>query len=162
MWLTIRSVVWTIVIPGLVILYIPWTFFGLSSITLNVADPVQVIGALMAALGLVLLFVCIWDFLTYGRGTLSPIDPPRSLVIRGLYKYVRNPMYLSVLAVLVGEGLLTRSLGLLEYTLAWFTWINLVVLFYEEPTLSRAFGDSYRAYVASVPRWLPRRYLLRR
>ena len=65
-------------------------------------------------------------------------------------------MYLSVLVVLLGEGLLTRSLGLFEYTLGWFLWINLVVLFYEEPALHRTFGDSYQAYSASVSRWLPR------
>jgi protein-S-isoprenylcysteine O-methyltransferase Ste14 len=65
-------------------------------------------------------------------------------------------MYLSVLVLLLGEGLLTRSLGLLEYTLGWFVWINLVVLLYEEPALSRTFGASYRAYSASVSRWLPR------
>jgi protein-S-isoprenylcysteine O-methyltransferase Ste14 len=156
MWLTFRSIVWTIVIPGLVLLYIPWVFFGLRADLLDASDLPQIAGLLLAGVGTVFLLVCIWEFFAYGRGTLSPVDPPKSLVVRGLYRYVRNPMYLSVLVVLLGEGLLTRSLGLFEYTLGWFLWINLVVLYYEEPALHRAFGDSYQAYAASVSRWLPR------
>jgi protein-S-isoprenylcysteine O-methyltransferase Ste14 len=156
MWLAIRSIAWTIVIPGLVILYIPWAFFGLGNISFSASDPRHVAGLVLMSVGAAFLLLCIWEFVAYGRGTLSPVDPPTTLVVRGLYKYVRNPMYLSVLVLLLGEGLLTRSLGLLEYTLGWFIWINLVVLFYEEPALSRTFGASYRAYSASVSRWLPR------
>jgi len=156
MWLAVRSVVWTIVIPGLVILYLPWTFFGLGTLPVSTSDPLQLAGLLLTSVGTIFLLVCIWEFVAYGRGTLAPVDPPKRLVVRGLYKYVRNPMYLSVLVVLVGEGLLTRSLGLFEYTLGWFVWINLVVLLYEEPALYRAFGASYQAYSAAVSRWLPR------
>jgi protein-S-isoprenylcysteine O-methyltransferase Ste14 len=76
--------------------------------------------------------------------------------VSGLYRYVRNPMYLGVLAILVGEGLLTHSIGLFEYLTAWFVWVNLVVRFYEEPALRRTFGASFDRYAASVPRWLPR------
>ena len=155
MWLAIRSIVWTIVIPGLVILYIPWAFFGLGAAAVSGSDPVQLAGLMLTIGGTMFLVVCIWEFVAYGRGTLAPVDPPKSLVVRGLYKYVRNPMYLSVLVVLLGEALLTRSLGQFEYTLGWFIWINLVVLFYEEPALYRAFGASYQAYCASVSRWLP-------
>jgi protein-S-isoprenylcysteine O-methyltransferase Ste14 len=156
MWLAVRSVVWTIVIPGLVIVYLPWTFFGLGGVPMSASDPLQLAGLLLTSVGTMFLLVCIGEFVAYGRGTLAPVDPPKRLVVRGLYKYVRNPMYLSVLVVLVGEGLLTRSLGLFEYTLGWFVWINLVVLLYEEPALYRAFGASYKAYSASVSRWLPR------
>jgi protein-S-isoprenylcysteine O-methyltransferase Ste14 len=156
MWLVVRSIAWTIVIPGLVILYLPWTFFGLGDVAVRAGDPLQLAGLLFVCVGAAFLLICIWDFFAYGRGTLSPVEPPTTLVVRGVYRYVRNPMYLSVLVVLVGEGLITRSLGLFEYTLGWFVWINLVVLCYEEPALSRAFGTSYQAYTASVPRWLPR------
>jgi protein-S-isoprenylcysteine O-methyltransferase Ste14 len=156
MWLTLRSVAWTIVIPGFVTLYIPWSFFGLSAASFVATGPRQLLGLLFAAVGAVFLLVCIWEFVAYGRGTLSPVDPPTTLVVRGLYRYVRNPMYLSVLVLLVGEGLLTRSLGLFEYTLGWFIWINFVVLLYEEPALSRTFGASYLAYSATVSRWVPR------
>ena len=102
MWLVIRSIVWTIVIPGLVIFYIPWTFFGLGAVPVGAGDPTQLAGLLLTVGGAVLLLVCIWEFVAYGRGTLSPVDPPTSLVVRGLYRYVRNPMYLSVLVVLLG------------------------------------------------------------
>ena len=156
MWLVFRSVAWTLVIPGVVTLYIPWAFFGLRVASFVATEPLQFLGLLFAAVGAVFLLVCIWEFVAYGRGTLSPVDPPTTLVVRGLYRYVRNPMYLSVLVLLLGEGLLTRSLGLIEYTLGWFTWINIVVLFYEEPALSRTFGASYQAYSAAVSRWLPR------
>jgi protein-S-isoprenylcysteine O-methyltransferase Ste14 len=156
MWLTVRSILWTLVIPGVVILYIPWAFFGLGAVPISDSHPLQLVGLLLTSVGAAFLLVCIWEFVAYGRGTLSPVDPPKSLVVRGLYKYVRNPMYLSVLVVLLGEGLMTHSLGLFEYTLGWFVWINLVVLFYEEPALYRTFGDSYHAYTGSVSRWLPR------
>ena len=156
MWLVLRSVAWTMAIPGLVTVYIPWAYFGLRVASFGATGPLQLLGLLLAAMGAAFLLVCIWEFIAYGRGTLSPVDPPTTLVVRGLYRYVRNPMYLSVLVLLIGEGLLTRSLGLFEYTLGWFTWINLVVLFYEEPALSRTFGPSYQAYSAAVSRWLPR------
>jgi protein-S-isoprenylcysteine O-methyltransferase Ste14 len=104
----------------------------------------------------VLLALCILEFARRGRGTLSPVDPPRTLVIQGLYRYVRNPMYLSVTLIVLGEVLLTRSRGLLSYWVIWFVAVNLFVLGYEEPTLRRQFGDAYERYSAAVGRWWPR------
>ena len=83
------------------------------------------------------------------------MDPPRQLVVRGLYRYVRNPMYLSVTTILIGEALLVRSRQFLFYFFAWFVAVNMFVLGYEEPTLRRKFGASYDRYVESVNRWLP-------
>ena len=103
-----------------------------------------------------LLTICIVEFARSGRGTLSPADPPKTLVVAGLYRFVRNPMYLSVALILAGELLLTRSRSLLIFALAWFTMVNIFVLAYEEPRLRTLFGASYQAYCRQVPRWLPR------
>ena len=84
------------------------------------------------------------------------MDPPRVLVVRGLYRYVRNPMYLCVTLIVWGEILLTRSTALLVYWFAWFTLANLFVRGYEEPALRRRFGSDYDHYAAKVGRWFPR------
>jgi protein-S-isoprenylcysteine O-methyltransferase Ste14 len=110
-----------------------------------------------AGIGALLLAACILEFFRSGRGTLSPVDPPRHLVVRGLYRYVRNPMYLSVTAIVLGEALLTRSRGLAVYWAVWFAWANIFVIGYEEPALRRQFGPSYEAYTKQVGRWLPKR-----
>jgi protein-S-isoprenylcysteine O-methyltransferase Ste14 len=100
---------------------------------------------------------CAWDFAVVGRGTPMPLDPPRELIARGLYRYVRNPMYLGVISVLIGEALLFESVRLLGYAASVAAGFHLFVVLYEEPALRRQFGDSYRRYRESVPRWIPRR-----
>jgi protein-S-isoprenylcysteine O-methyltransferase Ste14 len=154
-WLAVRSLVWALLLPGLVVGYLPWRFFGLAEARLDLRDPLHLVGLLVIALGVALLGACIWGFAHYGRGTLAPMDAPRELVVRGLYRYVRNPMYLSVATILLGELLLTRSLPLLAFAASWFLIVNLFVIGYEEPTLHRRFGDSYQRYSESAGRWLP-------
>ena len=111
---------------------------------------------LCVGLGAVLLAACIVEFARSGRGTLSPVDPPRHLVVRGLYRYVRNPMYLSVTTIVLGEALMTQSLSLAFYCAIWFAAANLFVIGYEEPTLRRRFAASYDEYTRHVGRWIPR------
>lgn len=155
-WLALRSVLWALLVPGLFAGYVPWRFFGLSRVRLDPLNPAHVLGHVCIALGTVLLVMCIWEFARRGRGTLSPVDPPRQLVVQGLYRYVRNPMYLSVTTIVLGELFLTRSPGLLLYWAIWFLVVNLFVIGYEEPTLRRRFGSSYETYAQQVGRWLPR------
>jgi protein-S-isoprenylcysteine O-methyltransferase Ste14 len=143
-------------LPGFVAGYVPWRFFDLAGTRLALTSPAQVLGFLCVALGAVLLAACILEFARSGRGTLSPVDPPRQLVVRGLYRYVRNPMYLGVTAILLGESLWSRSWALGVYWAVWFLGANLFVIGYEEPTLRRRFGASYDAYARNVGRWLPR------
>ena len=112
-------------------------------------------GVLPIAIGVAMYLWCAWDFATAG-GTPAPIDPPKILVARGLYLVVRNPMYVSVLAVLAGEALLFRSLRLAAWGATVAIWFHLFVVAYEEPRLRRQFGTDYETYCASVPRWLPR------
>ena len=108
--LTLRSLLWTLLLPGAVAGYVPWRFFSLDRAAFRLAGPLDVIALLCILAGGALLVSCIVDFAVAGRGTLSPADPPRYLVVRGLYRYVRNPMYLSVTTIVLGEALLTPAL----------------------------------------------------
>lgn len=154
--LTARSLLWTILLPGFFAGYVPWRFFGLGGARLDVFSPASVLGLLSIGTGAALLGACILEFARSGRGTLSPVDPPRRLVVRGLYRYVRNPMYLSVTTIVLGEALLIQSRELAVYWALWFLGANLFVIGYEEPTLRQRFGASYDEYKRQVGRWLPR------
>lgn len=114
-WLVVRSLLWTILLPGFFAGYVPWRYFGLNRVRLDVMNAGHVLGLLCIVVGATLLGACIFEFARSGRGTLSPVDPPRHLVIRGLYRYVRNPMYLSVTIIVLGEVLVTRSSALVVY-----------------------------------------------
>jgi len=154
-WLAARNLLWTVLFPGFFAGYVPWRFLGLSRAQVSLSDPVQLIGLLLAGAGVVLLATCIVEFARSGRGTLSPVDPPRELVVRGLYRYVRNPMYLSVTAIVLGEALVARSATIAMYWATWFACVNAFVIGYEEPTLRRQFGGAYEDYASHVGRWLP-------
>ncbi len=154
--LALRSIAWTILLPGLAAGYLPWRYFGLARVKPSLRNPVDLIGLLGITLGAVLLGTCIWEFARRGRGTLSPLDPPREVVVHGLYRYVRNPMYLSVSLIVLGEVLLTWSRPLLLYWAVWFVAVNVFVMAYEEPALRRRFGAAYERYTEQVGRWLPR------
>ena len=157
LWLAVRSLLWAILLPGLFAGFLPWRYFGLSQVVVAGRSPRQWLGLAAIGIGVVLLGTCIWEFARRGRGTLAPVDPPTTLVVQGLYRYVRNPMYLSVTMIVLGEGLLTGSLALLAYWAVWFLAVNLFVIGYEEPTLRRRFGPAYDRYRATVGRWVPRR-----
>jgi protein-S-isoprenylcysteine O-methyltransferase Ste14 len=151
--LALRGLLWTLLLPGFFAGYLPWRYFGLGE-----AEPsgaAGVLGVVFIAVGIALLAACVFEFARSGRGTLSPVDPPRRLVVRGLYRYVRNPMYLSLTLIVLGEVLLTRSGALAVYWAIWFLCVNLFVLTYEEPTLRRQFGASYDDYTRRVGRWWP-------
>jgi protein-S-isoprenylcysteine O-methyltransferase Ste14 len=119
----------------------PWRFLGLP-----------VLGAGVAIYGW-----CARDFAVRGRGTPAPWDAPRRLVVEGLYRRVRNPMYLGVLSIVAGEAVFFGSALLLGYGVLVFLAFHLRVVCHEEPALRRAFGDAYDAYCGAVGRWLPRR-----
>jgi protein-S-isoprenylcysteine O-methyltransferase Ste14 len=155
--LALRSLFFTIVLPGTVTVLIPYLIVSVRPGTLQSWTPLHAASVLLMAIGATILFWCIWDFAAKGRGTLAPVDPPRQLVVQGLYRYVRNPMYLGVLLVLLGETAFFRSPAMLQYTVAWFIVVNLFVVLYEEPSLKSRFGDSYERYRRSVHRWLPTR-----
>jgi protein-S-isoprenylcysteine O-methyltransferase Ste14 len=155
-WLAIRSLAWTLLIPGVFAGYVPWRYFGIDQVRLDLTSIRHLAGLLCVGTGAVLLGACILEFARSGRGTVSPVDPPKELVVRGLYRYVRNPMYLSATLIIMGEFLLTGSRGLALYWAVWFLGANVFVVGYEEPTLRRRFGPAYQHYVEHVGRWLPR------
>ncbi|NEX94099.1 isoprenylcysteine carboxylmethyltransferase family protein [Caulobacter sp. 17J65-9] len=114
------------------------------------------IGAALTVAGLGLLLDCYARFVLQGFGTPAPVAPPSRLVVGGVYRHVRNPIYVAVTAVVFGQGLLFGSAALLAYAVLVWLVSHLFVLLYEEPDLRRRFPDDYPAYVAGVPRWIPR------
>ena len=151
------SAIFLIVAPGTVAGYVPWTISGW-----RVAPPLlgffpfRIIGALLIAAGVPVLLDAFARFAMQGLGTPAPVAPPEHLVVTGLYRYVRNPMYVAVLSLILGQGLLVGSVAVLEYGLA--VWLGFIafVLLYEEPTLRRTFGTEYDEFCTRVPRWIPR------
>ena len=153
-FLAVRSALFLILIPGTVAGYIPLEILRNSGRAIYPAwSTTSFPAAVLFLAGVSLLLRCVWDFFSAGHGTLAPFDPPRALVVRGLYRYTRNPMYNGVLAALAGEAWIYRSVPLLEYAAIMFVLFHLVVVIYEEPTLDAQFGESYRAYRRAVPRW---------
>ena len=147
----------TIVVP--VLLTVAWGTAG-AGIVAGVAAPWRVlgvaVGAVLALTGVAMLGWTISLFHRVGHGTLSPLDPPRALVVVGPYRHVRNPMFTGVLAIVLGEALATGTPILLAWWALFFTFLAMVIPLVEEPRLARRFGDDYTHYRANVPRWLPR------
>ncbi len=152
----LKLLLFTLLVPCSVTVWVP-CFFLSSSLrwtSLQFGGLARA-GMLSIALGTIGYFWCAWDF-AFAEGTPAPMDPPKTLVAQGLYRYVRNPMYISILLILLGESLLFKSLILLRYAAIWWIVVYLFVLLYEEPTLRRKFGTSYHRYCEDVPRWIPR------
>ncbi len=153
MILFLKTLAFTVFVPGTVAGYLPWSM--VRDVPLLVTPWVYPAG-LCFAVGAAIYLWCAYDFGVAGRGTPAPIDAPKRLVVRGLYQYVRNPMYVGVLTVLAGWNMLYRTESLLKYTAAVFVFFHLFVVFYEELQLQRRFGDEYSDYRAQVARWIPR------
>jgi len=152
----IKTILFTIFVPGTVTILIPYWLLSSTSNSLSIRlGFFRYAGLLPISIGVAIYLWCAWDFTYAGRGTPAPLDPPKELVVRGLYRYVRNPMYIGILLILCGEVLLFASWTLLKYTAVVFILFLLFIVLYEEPTLRRKFGDSYRSYCLKVPRWLP-------
>ena len=117
---------------------------------------VRYAGLIPFTLGACVSLWCVKDFVILGRGTPAPFDPPTQLVLQGLYRYVRNPMYIGLFLVLLGEAMLYSSFFVLLYSFSLVAAAHIFVVFYEEPRLRRKFGESYEQYLRSIPRWLPR------
>lgn len=118
--------------------------------------PLRVLGVIMIGVGLVGLLAAFAQFVLEGRGTPAPVAPTEQLVIRGLYRYVRNPMYLSVGAILLGQAVLLPSIVLLLWTTLFAAAVFGFVHFYEQPSLRERYGQHYAAYCRAVPAWWPR------
>jgi protein-S-isoprenylcysteine O-methyltransferase Ste14 len=151
------SLVFLVVVPGTVAGLVPWWIsrWEMQRPLLGVAG-LRIAGAVLIALGAAALLDSFARFALRGVGTPAPVLPTRHLVVTGLYRHVRNPMYVAVVSVIGGQGLLLGDVRLLAYALLVWLVVHLFVVGYEEPTLRRSFGDEYEAFRANVPRWIPR------
>ena len=142
------------VAPGVVAGLVPWLLTGWRM----EASPlgIRILGGLLIALGVGFLLHSFARFVVEGLGTPAPVAPPERLVVGGVYRHVRNPMYLAVGATIVGQALLLGQFGLLAYAAVFGVIAFGFVRLYEEPTLARQFGETYDAYRRAVPGWLPR------
>jgi len=155
--LLVKVMIFALVAPGTVAVLVPYLLLVFDAASCPYSSgPLGYIGVLLLALGSIVYTKCLWDFAVTGRGTPAPIDPPKNLVVRGLYRYVRNPMYIGSVMVLLGEAIFFQARILFGYSVLVFVAFCLLVLLYEEPTLLRLFGDSYRQYCRTVPRWSPK------
>lgn len=155
LWL--RTILFTVLVPGTVLGLVP---FALTASTkgqrIDLAT-VHLMGFTLLLPGVAIIIWCFIDFIRRGRGTPAPYDPPRKLVVVGLYRYVRNPQYVGVILVAVSEAVLFGRIILVGYAVFLAVGYHLFVRFYEEPTLRRKFGEEYVQYCAAVSRWLPHR-----
>jgi protein-S-isoprenylcysteine O-methyltransferase Ste14 len=153
----VGSGVFLVIAPGFIAGLVPWwishwrfeaPFFGMPLF--------RFVGGVLLTLGVIGLLDSFTRFAVQGLGTPAPVFPTRHLVVSGLYRYVRNPMYVAVVSTVLGQGLVFGNVALLEYGA--FVWLlfHLFVLVYEEPTLSASFGSEYKVFCAEVPRWIPR------
>lgn len=150
--LFLKNAVFTLVVPGTVAGVVPW-FIGRGRETAPLGY--ALIAVVLFVVGAAIYLWCVWDFATFGRGTPAPIDAPKKLVVRGLYRYVRNPMYVGMFLVLLGWLVLFQTIAILLYLVCWATVVHLFVVFYEEPRLRKLFGDDYEKYRYTTGRWLP-------
>jgi protein-S-isoprenylcysteine O-methyltransferase Ste14 len=149
------SVVFLVAAPGVVAGLVPWWLTGWHTGS-SWPVPVRAAGAVVVAAGAVVLVGAFVQFAVGGRGTPAPVAPTEQLVVRGLYRYVRNPMYLAVLAVITGQALLLGRPVLLAYAAAVTAAFAAFVHGYEQPALTRRYGAQYEAYRRAVPGWRPR------
>jgi protein-S-isoprenylcysteine O-methyltransferase Ste14 len=151
--LVARNLVFTVVVPGLGGVWAPWWIMTRHGGT---ATPVAWAAVPVIAAGAALYLWCVWNFASVGRGTPGLWDPPRRVVAAGPYRWVRNPIYIAALLVVLGEAWLFMSLPVLAYAGAMAVFFHLFVTGYEERRLGHRFGDSYLEYRRRVPRWIPR------
>jgi len=150
--LFLKNLLFTVLVPGTVAVFLP---LQISHGRAVASGPTLAIAVALLALGAAIYGWCVWDFATFGRGTPAPIDAPKKLVVRGLYHYSRNPMYVGVLTVILGWAVLFRAGHLVLYALVVGSCFQLFIVFYEERFLAREFGQQYENYRARVNRWLP-------
>jgi protein-S-isoprenylcysteine O-methyltransferase Ste14 len=151
------SAIFLVIAPGIVAGYVPWRIcrWHVEAPLLGVSS-FRLVGVMLIAAGLPVLLDSFARFALQGLGTPAPIFPTRHLVVSGLYQYVRNPMYVAVVTLIVGQGLFFGSARVLEYGIAVWLGFFLFVFIYEEPTLLNSYGLEYEEFCANVPRWIPR------
>jgi protein-S-isoprenylcysteine O-methyltransferase Ste14 len=152
----IRAITYSTLFIGLVLVYLPEQMLSAAGVTRPARlGPPQSTGMIVGAAGAIIALWCILTFALAGRGTPAPFDPPRRLVVKGPYKYVRNPMYLGAAFALAGAALFYETGVLWAYAGGFLLLTHAFVVLYEEPILRRTFGDDYQDYCRRVRRWWP-------
>jgi protein-S-isoprenylcysteine O-methyltransferase Ste14 len=149
------SAAFLVLAPGVVAGVVPWSLTAWQEGS-PYPWPARVVGVVLGAAGAAVLLGAFTQFAVEGSGTPAPVAPTEQLVVRGPYRYVRNPMYLAVLAVITGQALWLSRPVLLAYAAAVAAMFAAFVRWYEQPTLSRRYGAQYQAYQRDVPGWWPR------
>jgi protein-S-isoprenylcysteine O-methyltransferase Ste14 len=149
-----RNLIFTAVVPGIGGGYVPWLILTHGG---HAAAPAAWEAVPVIVVGAALYTWCVWNFAAIGQGTPGLWDAPRRVVAAGAYRWVRNPIYIAALMIVLGEAWLFLSLPLLEYAAAMAVFFHLFVTGHEEPALRRRFGAAYLDYRRTVPRWIPRR-----
>jgi len=153
----VRTLTYASLFIGLVLVFLPARLLTWSGVTSPPAIGIaQATGMAATAIGAALVLWCLLTFAWLGKGTPAPFDPPRHLVVRGPYKFLRNPMYLGAGTALAGAALFYESPALAGYVAAFLLITHAFVLWYEEPTLRATFGAEYDVYCRQVRRWWPR------
>jgi protein-S-isoprenylcysteine O-methyltransferase Ste14 len=152
----LKTLIWSIFVPGTLATFVPYLLLSSKFELFHVElSSFRFAGLAPIALGALLYLRCAWDFTFTGKGTPAPFDPPKEIVVSSLYRYVRNPMYVALLLLLIGEAILFESALIVVLAVILFSVFHLWVIFYEEPTLRQKFGDSYKQYCLNVSRWIP-------
>ena len=155
----VRAALFIVVVPASVAGWIPWYAAGSPPLVPRAGVLLAALAALMVVVGWTVLLVCAREFAHAGRGTPAPYDPPRLLVTSGLYRFTRNPMYVGVATAIFGQAIWFRSLDATIYGIAMVLAFHVAILIYEEPRLTKVFGQQYLDYRNRVPRWIgPRRH----
>jgi protein-S-isoprenylcysteine O-methyltransferase Ste14 len=158
MFVLARALVYSTLFVGFLLVFLPARVLSTAGIRAATGFGVlEAAGVLLTAAGAALALGCIVTFAWIGRGTPAPFDPPRRLVSRGPYTFLRNPMYVGAGAALAGAAVYYRSVPLFAYAATFMLCAHLFVVAYEEPALRTKFGEEYVAYCRRVGRWLPRR-----
>jgi len=152
----IVTVIFLIVVPGTVAVLVPRLILGTQLRPVSRISSIGWLGLPLVIGGAIILLDSFARFVVQGLGTPAPVFPTRHLVVSGLYRYVRNPIYVAVLSLILGQAILFGSPAILVYGLSVWIAFTLFVLLYEEPTLRRTFGREYETFCANVPRWIPR------
>jgi protein-S-isoprenylcysteine O-methyltransferase Ste14 len=156
MFVIVRTVTYAALFTSLVLVYLPARFLSWSGIVRpEIIGAPQIAGMIITVIGAAIALWCVFTFAFIGKGTPAPFDPPRRLVIRGPYRFVRNPMYIGAGIALAGAALFYGSLPILIYAGLFLLATHLFVVLYEEPTLRRTFGSDYERYCRQVRRWWP-------
>ena len=159
--IAVKAVVWFVIVlvHGTVTIFMPFVLLYADILPLSDRlGVVRFVGVVPVFVGVLILLWSVCNLVVTGKGTPAPFDPPKGLVVTGLYRFVRNPMYVGDLLVLLGESLLFESFILLIYSLLILSICHLFVILYEEPILKRKFGESYEQYCNTVPRWITSRH----